>query len=234
MTPQQLSDTFGLLADDTGTPLLWSEALRLTYAADGELEAAARARLILDTTTTAICEIQVSAVTAAEVADYVPLEVDERVIFVRRVKLDSQDKPLPKVSVAELDLQCPGWETEIGTPRAWVPVEDHKIRPYPLPDTDDVMRLHVIREPLEAVALATVSPAAAAVPLEIPSRYHMGIVKWMLHRAYLHRERQDMYRPEESARYLSEFEEQFGKRSTAVDETWINRKHGYDEFEGLY
>ena len=56
----------------------------------------------------------------------------------------------------------------------------------------------------------------------------------MLHRAFLHRERQDMYRPEESARYLSEFEEEFGKKSTAVDETWINRKHGYDEFEGLY
>ncbi|HQR20020.1 MAG TPA: hypothetical protein PKV98_04085 [Burkholderiaceae bacterium] len=234
MTPQQLVDTFGLLADDNAEPKLWSDALRLTYASDGELEAARRARLILDTSTTEICQLEVSAVTAAEVADYEPLEVDARVIFVRRVKLDSQDRPLPKASVAELDLNCPGWETEIGTPRAWIPWGDHQIRPYPLPDTDDVMRLHVIREPLEQVALATVSPAVAAVPLEIAPRYHMGVVKWMLHRAYLHRERQDMYRPEESARYLAEFEEEFGKKSTAVDETWINRKHGYDEFEGVY
>lgn len=85
-----------------------------------------------------------------------------------------------------------------------------------------------------ATGTITAEPVIEAVQPEILPAYHMGLVRWMLHRAFLHRERQDTYRPEESARYLAEFEAEFGAAPSAIDETWILRKHGYDEYEGLF
>jgi len=229
MTPQGLIDTCRDLADDHAEPPLWSDAVWMIHAAEGELEIARRTRVLFDTETADVCEIDVTATPI--------FDVDPRVIFVRRVKLDGQELPLPKVSIAALDAERPGWDNEEpNDPECWVPWGVNQIRLVPEPAEADTLRLHVVREPLEAIALAdpdaTPTPLAAVSP-EIQPRYHMGIVKWMLHRAFLFRERQDMYRPEESARYLSEFEEEFGKRSAAVDEIWIHRKHGYDEYEGL-
>lgn len=225
MTPQQLIDNFRQLADDLGTPPLWTDSVLMGYASEGQVEIARRTRCLVDSTTPEIC--QVAVVTGTAVYD-----VDPRVIFIRRAKLADQPLPLPKVDVPRLDLHRPGWDDEGNeTPCAWLPWDAQKIRLFNTPAADGTLNLIVVREPLADIALA-VDPDPAVDP-EVPRRYHNGIVNWMLHRAYLHRERQDMYRPEESKERLAMFEEEFGKKSTAADEEWIHRHHGYDENEGL-
>lgn len=308
MTPQECIDTFRRIADDGAVtidanapqPYLWSDAVLMTYMAEGQLEACRRAQLLLDSTTPEICEVEVEE-------DEAIYEVDSRIIIIKRVKLQSQLQPLDKISVEDMDLTSPGWEDDPASdPIVWLPWEDHKVRLHYKPDADDVLRLRVIREPLAPPALAaereleiasitaieggaaivfqepqpdlvdgdyieiagadqveyngshaitvvddsTVnisvtgtpdSPATGTITaslhipaygLEIPTRYHIGVVNWMLHKAYLHRERQDMYRPEESARYLALFEEEFGKKKGADQEVWTQRKHGYDHYDG--
>ncbi len=69
---------------------------------------------------------------------------------------------------------------------------------------------------------------------EIADRYHLNLIDWMLYRAFMSRDKEEKYRPEESAARLTAFEAEFGKRSSAIDETWIQRQHGYTEYEGLF
>ena len=302
MTPQQFIDQFRLEADDRSTPPLWSDALILAYVSEGQVEAARRTRILEDSETAAVCEI---AITAGEPV----YALDSRVIFVRRVKLESQRASLPKVNRKDLERCRPEYESDDdGDPVAWVNWDTGQLRLVPPPLANDTAHLTVVREPLADLALAAVgatlavsgitsaagvatatltapnatlvtgdyvtiagatqteyngahaitvvdastitfahsgSPASpatgtityyrhiAAVALELPRRYNNGILNYALHKAYLHRERQDMYRPEESAARLAMFEAEFGKKSTAVDEVWIEDNHGFDDYEGL-
>lgn len=231
MTPQEMLDHFRLQADDAAQPYLWGDALLIGYANEAQLEASRRARLFEDATTQAVCEIAVTAGTAI-------YDVDARVQFIRRVKLASQSRPLPKASVRALDEGAPGWEaSDPSEPIGWIPWETHKVRLVPTPVANDTLRLIVVRDPLLPIDLG--NPLAVPTPIdptpaEAPARYHYALVDWVLHRAYLHRERQDQYRPEESKERLAMFEAEFGERRNAVDDIWIKRKHGYDEDEGLY
>lgn len=303
MTPQEFLTAFRNAADDHAKPPLWSDALVLFYGSEGEVEAARRTRSLIDSDTAAVCEIAVTTGTAV-------YTLDPRVIAIRRVKLESQARALPKLHRADLEHYRPEWESDDNDdPVVWVPWDTQKLRLVPPPDADDTAHLTVVREPLSAISIAsqddplsvsgitndgagtatatlaapnadlvtgdyvtiagatqteyngaraitvvdastftfayTGSPASpatgtityarniAAHGFEFPARNHYGLLNWALHKAYLHRERQDMYRPEESAQRLELFEAEFGKRSTAVDEDWINRNHGYDEYEGL-
>jgi hypothetical protein len=304
MTLTELDTAFRERADDVATPYLWSLALVLQYANEAQNEANRRSRLLGDTTTAAVCQIPIVAGTST-------YAVDPRVLFIRRVQLGTQDFPLQKYQVGDLDRSFPGWErsTDVSSPEVWCPVEDHKIRLVPTPDANDTLYLHVIRDPLAPMSYAAQATAAAvsgitlvgsvatavltvpnpllvtgdsvtfagagqteyngahtvtvidsstvsytvggtpatpatgtityakntpAVDPEIPARYQFKLVDWILYRAFMQRDRQDKYNPEEATARLNEFEAEFGKRSTAVDETWINRMHGQDEFEGLF
>lgn len=228
MTLAQLIASFREVADDVGTPPLWSDTGLAFWANEAQHEAARRARLFLDGSTEATCKIDVTAGTAV-------YAVDPRVIFVRRVKLDSLTIPLTKINLRDMDTVYPGWESAAdSTPGHWMPTGDHEITLYPPPIANDVLRLQVIREPLEDMALAIVSPATPAVDPEIPSRMQFRLVDWMLYRALMVRDKEEKYDPASAKEYLASFEAEFGKPSSAIDETWINREHGYDDYEGLF
>jgi len=85
-----------------------------------------------------------------------------------------------------------------------------------------------------ATGTITYAPQTVDVGPEIDERFHLRLVDWMLYRAFMSRDRQEKYNPDEAKVRLAEFEAEFGQRSSAIDETWINREHGYQEFEGLY
>lgn len=228
MTLAQIIAAFRELADDLGTPPLWSDTLVTFWANEAQQEAARRARLLVDQTTVDVCVIDVTAGTHT-------YAVDPRVIFIRRVKLSSQDSTLAKVDQRDLDLTGPGWESASNSrPGWWLPTGDHQIRLYPPPDADDTLTLTVVREPLADMAPAIVSPATPAVDPEIPARMQYRLVDWIMHRALMVRDKEEKYDPQGSKEHLASFESEFGKRSSAIDETWIARAHGYDEFEGLF
>lgn len=232
MTLAQLIASFREVADDLGAPPLWSDTALTFWANEAQHEAARRARLFLDSSTDATCKITITAGTAS-------YPVDSRVIFVRRAKLESLTIPLSKINLRDMDTVYPGWESSAdSTPGHWMPTGDHEITLYPTPIANDVLRLQVIREPLEDMAPAIDNvdpdPDVPAVDPEIPSRMQFRLVDWMLYRALMVRDKEEKYDPKSAKEYLASFEAEFGKPSSAIDETWINREHGYDDYEGLF
>lgn len=222
MTPLQLVTSIRGIAHDTATPQKWSDDFIIDAYNEGRMEAARRARLIEDPTTAETCRI------AVKVGKHT-YDVDRRVIYVRRVKLALQDKPLPKLDIRDADSYAPGWESrENGTPVAWMPYGDYQIRLINPPDTADTMHLTVVREPLESLTIASTEDE------DISPRYHYKIRDWVLYRMYMERDLIEKYRPEEARERLASFETEFGVPTGAAEEKWIHRRHGYDEFEGLY
>ena len=208
-------------ADDIAVPYLWSDIEWTEYANDAENEACRRARLITDASTTAICE---AAITSGNGV----ITLDKHVIFVRRVKLTSQSQPLHSMDYRDLDSGYPSWESQSGPPRAWVRNwETGKALLWPTPDATDTAKLRVVRLPLVPMTnLTTHSP-------EINERLHLSLVFWMLFRAYSKTDSQTID-PKKASENLALFEQEFGQKSSAIDETWINENHGQDDFEGLY
>jgi hypothetical protein len=68
---------------------------------------------------------------------------------------------------------------------------------------------------------------------EINRRFHESLVFWMLYRAYSKQdaETKDAKKAGEN---LALFEQEFGKKSSAIDEAWIEREHGYTDEEGVF
>ena len=193
MTIDELLDACRKRLQDTAEPYLWSDEEIIEFADDAENEAAERASLLRDTTTAAICEVDVVAGTAAYL-------LDARILRVERAKLDLGTVPLSLSSTAAMDRGAgvtprdwrtqslswqsggagAGWEQRTGTPAlalidregsAW------KLRLVPIPVVDDTLRLHVIRTPLVPMSTSDGSP-------EIPVRLHIRLLDWMVHRAY--------------------------------------------------
>lgn len=230
MTPEALVNKFRDLADDHAEPPLWSDAVIMVHANEGQMEAARRLRYFVDSRTSSVCELDVPAATSIDDA---VLDLDQRVLRVNRVKLDTMERALPKVLRADLERYRPGWEEdEPGDPVCWVPWDNGTIRIVPPPATADTARLTVIREPITEAALEDGDSGTPAVPFELPARMHQGVLHWAMHKAFLQRERQDMYRPEESRQYLDFFEAEFGKKSTALDEEWLTNHNGVDDYDG--
>jgi hypothetical protein len=207
-------------SDDVAKPYLWSDAEWTRYANEAENEACRRARLITDSRTPEVAEVEVTAGEAA-------YDLDERVLFVRRVKPDSRSQPLGKVSYKALDSGVPGWEDETGDPRGYITDQDTGVlRLYPSPTAADTLKLTVIRMPLNCMKDSNDAP-------EIASRFHHSLIYWMLHRAYSKQDAETK-NEQKAANNLALFEQEFGKKSGAIDETWIQNEHGYIPDEGIY
>jgi hypothetical protein len=207
-------------ADDTVAPYLWSDPEWFEFANDAQNEACRRARLLTDASTVAICQ---KAVTSGSPT----ITLDPRTIFVRRIKLDSQAQPLKSCDSRDLDLNVPSWESQQGEPRAWVRNwETGKVRLWPTPEVNDTMQLRVVRLPLSDMVTTGDTP-------EIGVSKHRSLVFWMLYRAFSKKDTQTQD-DKRAAGYLALFEQEFGTKSSAIDETWINENHGEDSFEGLF
>ena len=216
----QLISTARSRTSDTQPDYLWSNDEWVEYANEAEQQACRRARLILDSTTTEIVNLSMGS-------GDVTVDLDERVLFIKRAKVVGFSTPLGRASFKDMDMQAPGWEDETGTPQAYIPdMDTNKFRPYPSPDADVEVKLTVVRLPLNDMANDTDEP-------EINKRYHINLVDWMLHRAYS-RHDSETEDKDRAMKYLAAFEAQFGKESTANEENWISREHGYTQDEGVY
>jgi len=207
-------------ADDRVAPYLWSSAEWIEYANDAEREACRRARLITDSTTAAIC--QLTLVNATET-----YALDSRIQFIKRVKISSSTIPLKPASMLDLDEQRPGWQDETGDPQLYVTDMDQALfRPYPTPTAAATVTMTVLRDPLVDMEDGDDTP-------EIASRYHLGLVHWMMFRAYSKEDTQT-YSPKAADRAAALFEAEFGPKSSAQNEAWIRTHHGFMQDEGVY
>jgi len=225
----QLIDTAKELAADRRASGLWSFDALKVYANEAEVEAAHRSRLIFDLTSDTD-----GLTTPANLCLYPVLKgaysivLHPKIIFVRRVKVISHDLPLPKIHLRDLDRVAAGWEAHAeGSVVAYCANwQKGRLLFYNAFDANDSVRLQVIRAPLEPMIGPADSP-------EIDEQHHMGLISWMLYRAFSKPD-PDTKDKARSQEYLDAFERQFGKRSSAIDEAWIQNEHGYDLDEGLF
>lgn len=220
MTLDELIAKFRRDADDRATPPLWCDLQVTDWLNEAETEAARRSRMLVDSTTSAVTRV---AVTSGEALS----ALDPRVIFVRRVQLQNGSRPLTKMRRDEIENQKPDWETDTGDVLVYCTDSDTGfLRWVRIPDASTTANLTVIREPLVPMAKPTDTP-------EIAPRYHRSLVSWALFRAYSQPDT-DTANMGLADRHLAIFEQEFGRKSTAVDEAWIDDRHGYDQDEGLF
>jgi hypothetical protein len=200
--------------DDLVEPFLWSPEMALDYLNDAINEANRRSRLLVDSSTTAVCQVAVPTTGIAV--------LDPRVLFVRKVRFSGR-LPLRRMNMQDLESCDPYWEDAqaVPYPSAFIPDwEAGKLRFYPPPSAQLTALLTVVRDPLVDILKEEDEP-------EIPARYHRSLRHWMVFRAYSKQD-SEAADPKKAAQALDLFEQEFGKKSSAIDETWIAR----EQFEG--
>lgn len=218
-------------ANDKKVPYSWSDDRLKILANEAEVEACRRARLIKDSTTDEVSLLTLDANTTL-------YEVDPRVIFIRRAKLNSRTRPLQMTRTRDLDRDTPGWEANIGYLSHWVPDYDSAgLRFYrnvdpantlidPATGVSDFVRLTVVRQPLEEMAGPDDTP-------EILPRYHVKLTHWMLYRMFSKQDA-EIYDADIAAKHLASFEAEFGPPSSAREEHWIDENFDYELDSGVY
>lgn len=202
--------------EDANSPLI-TNAEHIEFANDAELEACRRGRLIMDSTTTAIVQIAVVANTAT-------YNLDPRVLSIRRAKLTGL-LPLKRRNLQDMDSQYAGWDdASASTPSVFMTDDTGKIRLWPKPNATSTLSMIVVRSPLAEMNDVTDTP-------EIAARFHRSLRFWMMHRAYSKQDSQ-ANDPKKAMESLAMFEQEFGKKSSAIDETWIQREQM--EFDGTF
>lgn len=229
MTPKDIFDGFREEAHDPGTveaEFLWKTPFLRRALNEARMQAARRAHLLEEADEPAICSIQCKV-------DKMTYDVDRRVIRILRVKHSLIDMPLPKSAVRDLDAFQPGWESQTSEqPVTWAPWGNYKLRLLPPPNATFAagkLQLMVIREPLADLTEADDDNESA---MDLPGRTHYALKDFMMFRAYMQRDLLEKYRPEEAKDRLDMFTSEFGPPVSSLDEVWIQRKHGYDDYEG--
>ncbi len=229
-------------ADDTAVGSFWSDAVLTRYANQAQDEAARRARLILDSET-ATERVPAGGITDPLDPGYVrPPNVCEypvttgtrfivlhpKIMFVKTVKVDGRPLPVPRIHVKDLEERIDGWENaDVVAPIAYIPNKQAgSLWFYSGFAEDSTVRLTVIRRPLYALENLTDEP-------EIPEHLHEYLTHWMVFRMLMKPD-EDIKNATLANGHLALFEQQFGRASSAIDEAWISREHGYDEYEGIY
>lgn len=190
---------------DHVVPPFWSDAEIVRYLNEAVQEACERAKLIEDRSTAAVCSIPLQAGESTY-----PLHPS--VFEIKR--LTYRGRPLDETSVEELDEDSPGWKNRSGQPRCFIFEQASGIRPaqvrlVPTPTAADTIALTVFRGALKPLSadITTSKP-------EIHERFHLRLMDWMLHRAYLKQDA-DAFDRNKAAESLGLFVQAFGERPDA-------------------
>lgn len=215
----KLVELFRLAVDDTVVPYLWSDQEVIAYAVDAENEACRRARLLIDSSTAAICQHAIG------IAD-TSITLDPRIIFVKRAIVAGQTKPLSRLNMRDLDENYPGWESHTGRIEGMVTDwETGKLRLYRVPTAIATINMTVVRLPLIEMNDFEDTP-------EVNARAHEGLINWMAYRAFMKPDK-ETYDGQRASVALGRFESEFGTKSSIEDEEWISRQYGADVYDGV-
>lgn len=216
-TVEELLDQVRLDLDDpkfsgVDTDSRWKDAELLSYLNRAVDEACLRARLIEDTGKSPWGKIAVKT----GKAEY-PL--DERVLRIRRAKLEADWEPLRKVGYSYLDYRNADWEKESGPPVYFVQdFGGNKIRLAPIPTADDDLILTVQRKQSEPLTLDELECEP-----EIPSHHHYQLLHYVQYLAYARRD-DDSGDEKLADKHLMMFDGHFGPRPTAEDVETVRRE----------
>lgn len=214
MKAGEIEDLFRGEVDDLVEPFLWSPEEALEYLNDAQNEAGRRIRAFVDSSTAAVCQLTVPVGGLAT--------LDPRVLFVRKARFSGQT-PMRRMNMQDMEAHDPMWQDAGQTtyPSAFIPdYETGKLLFWPPNSAQLTALLTVVRDPLVPIANRDATP-------ELNARYHRALRHWMAYRAYMKPD-SETYRPDAAKVQAALFEAEFGPKSTAIDEAWIQR----EQYEG--
>lgn len=144
MNIAQLIAEYRSKANDNALPPACDNMEVLSWLDDAEREAAVRALLLYEYADADVCEIDVTAATAAYAKHAKALDVS------RAVLIDADDNRLPLIVTnrADLDAMDVDWEGEVAGEPKYLLDEENSVTLAPTPDEDYTLRLSVHRLPL--------------------------------------------------------------------------------------
>ena len=207
MTLQQLIDQFRSDVDDRIATYLFSDADVIGWLNEAEEEAALRANLLFDATTSEICDIAVTAGTSL-------YALDPRVFVIERASFLATGEDAENAIVLDLrdrlsvDRTRPSWRTTEMEPVELI-VDEAKVQLACLPASSGTLSLEVYRAPLAPMVLGDdpVSP-------EIAPLHHRHLVEWAKHRAFS-RPDTEVFDPKRAETAEANFTKKFGLRPDA-------------------
>lgn len=170
MNLKELIAEFRSHADDLEEPFKWGDEELGRYFTDAEDQACRRALLLDDDETPTVCKLTVTAGVSRYALNRLIIRVDRAYLNTAKVLLDPIDE-------MQLDRERCDWRTATGVPNCFV-VRRKKIQLIPEPVTADTLTLKVKRRPLKVLKDESDTP-------EIPEQYHLQLLDWVLHRAYM-------------------------------------------------
>jgi len=173
MNLSQIEEYTRYRLNDYEKPHAWRQKEIFLYANEAEKIICRDARVLEDSTTDSICNIDV----AANTLDYV---LNSKIIYVAAAKITSSSATLSKVTKQDKDASYPGWRSATASePTEYILDYRHGyITLYPKPDAAYTLNLSVFRYPENDMALDTDEP-------EIPEEYHHALVDGICYQAYL-------------------------------------------------
>lgn len=213
MTLVQLRTLYRSLARDEALPYLATDATLNTFLNEAHDEAAKRARLIHDDSTTAVCQITTVAATTTYSLHTSLYELTSVRLFTPSDSTEPVELTL--VSREWLNKQVPDWRESTEDP-AYAIQQDNTLRIVPVPNAAGLLKLEGLRLPLAAMVADGDAP-------EINAAHHRHLAQWALYRVFGIPD-SEVFDPTKSALALAEFERYFGspvdsdlRRSTRID-----------------
>lgn len=208
----QLISQFRVDTRDDQSKYLWSKDEIISYANSSVDEACRRARLLVDSSS--------SASDASLGVDESEIELHDSVIYVRRVRIVGGSVLRPCVT-ADMDERIPGWEDSAsGTPIIFVPdLESGKLKVWPPSSTSIDLKMTIVRVPLNEMETDDDEP-------EIPSRYHGALLDYMKFLGY-QKQDADTMDAAKSLKFEERFAAEFGPPVSAINERWALEQY-YD------
>jgi hypothetical protein len=214
MNFSQLTALARIKLSDEVAPHRLTDNAALLFLQEAETEACRRARLLVDSSTAAICTIAVVAGTAL-------YALDSRVLAVRAAYLSGKSAPLTRWATILMDQERANWQASTGTPNTFLTdYETGHIRLYPIPTANATLSLRVSRLPLTELTEVS-SP-------EIHVRYHQKLLEWVVYRMRSI-EDSELYDPRKAQVALGEFEAEFGPARSAWNEVFEDEQPEFME-----
>lgn len=162
--------------NDDSSPYKWSNTDLIYYFNDAMNRIGERTQYFLDTYTTAIVNITLSASTAS-------YAFDSRVLRIRSAKVSGETSFLDFETLADMNSKYPDWQNaDDDTPTTYLlDFRTDYITLYPAPDATGTLVLEVERLPLAQLTTATLGSYTP----EIHEIYHHRLIDGVLARAYL-------------------------------------------------
>lgn len=217
MNVEQLEITY---REDTGDKVaakyLCSSEVFLLRLNEAQSEAARRSHMLVDSRSPLV---ELSAEAGCPI-----VQLDPRIIKVRRLTRDARRYPLRPISARDLDAQVPGWESAApGALSHFVPDWDSQaLRLYPAPARQTDLWATVVREPLRPFEKSTDVP-------EFAPRHHLALLEWVKYRTYSTQD-PELFGPQIAANALAAFTLEFGPAIGAINEHW-SAEQEYDAGE---